>query len=97
MVVDNSGSIGAQGYYATGIEAQSSGDLSVDNSGDIVAGSISTYYNPYTYGFYVYGSALATGINAGSNGEGAAVEVTNSGDISAVSYFGSTWPLAGSE
>jgi hypothetical protein len=88
VVVGNSGSIGAQGYYATGIEAQSTGDVSVDNAGDIVAGSISTYYNPYTYGFYVYGSALATGINAGSNGEGASVDVNNSGDISAVSYFG---------
>lgn len=75
VVVGNTGNIGAQGYYATGIEAQSTGDVAIDNSGAIIAGMPS-----YT--------ALANGINAVSNGEDAAVGVTNSGDISAVSYFG---------
>ena len=88
VTVGNEGDIEAQGYYATGIEVQSSGDVLVTNSGDITAGSLTYYYNPYTYTGYLYGSALANGINATSNGEGAAVGVSNSGDISAVSYFG---------
>ena len=88
VTVGNEGDIEAQGYYATGIEVQSTGDVLVTNSGDITAGSLTYYYNPYTYTGYLYGSALANGINATSNGEGAAVGVSNSGDISAVSYFG---------
>ena len=88
VTVGNEGDIEAQGYSATGIEVQSSGDVLVTNSGDITAGSLTYYYNPYTYTGYLYGSALANGINATSNGEGAAVGVSNSGDISAVSYFG---------
>ncbi|QIL19491.1 hypothetical protein [Thermomonas sp. HDW16] len=77
VTVANTGDIEAQGYYATGIEAQSTGDVSVTNDGGVVAGM------PYT-------SALATGINASSNGEGASVTVTSNGDISAQGYYGGT-------
>lgn len=86
--VHNTGAIEAQGYLATGIEARSSGDVMVENAGAIVAGSLTYSYNPYTYTGYLYGSALANGINASSNGTGAAVQVANSGDVSVESYFG---------
>ena len=89
--VTNSGNITVEGYYATGIEVQSSGDIVVDNSGNIAAGSgLHTYYNPGNYYTYYYGTAVATGINATSNGEGAHVGVSNSGDISADGIFGAT-------
>lgn len=78
--IGNSGSLEAQGYYATGIEASALGDIAVDSSGSIVAG-----YANADGDFY---SALATGINANSNGEGAAVEVGNGGDIAAIGFFG---------
>lgn len=77
VTVANAGGIEAQGYYATGIEAQSSGDLMVDNTGAIVAGLSNS-------------TALAVGINATSNGEGAHVDVSNAGDVSAQGYFGAS-------
>ena len=89
--VENSGNITVDGGYATGIEAQSYGDTSVSNSGDIVAGSgLNTYYNSYNGYLYYYGSQVATGINASSNGEGAHVGVTNSGAITVGAAFGAT-------
>ena len=89
--VTNSGNIEVQGGYVTGIEVQSSGDLVVDNSGGIVAGSgLNSYYNGSNYYTYYFGTQVATGINATSNGEGAAVSVSNSGDISADGIFGAT-------
>lgn len=81
VTIGNTGNIAAYGYYATGIEAQSFGDLAIDNSGDIVAGM--------TYGGTFY-SALATGINAISSGEAAAVSVTSTGNITAMGYYGAT-------
>lgn len=80
--IGNSGSLEAQGYYATGIEASALGDITVDNGGSIIAG-----YANADGGFY---SALATGINANSNGEGASVEIASSGDIAAVGFFGAS-------
>jgi hypothetical protein len=87
----NSGNIFVDAGYATGIEVQSTGDISVSNSGDIVAGSgLNSYYNGTNYYTYYFGTQVATGINAISNGEGAAVSVTNSGDISADGIFGAS-------
>lgn len=80
LAIDNSGSLEAQGYYATGIEANALGDIAVDSSGSIIAG-----YANADGDFY---SALATGINANSNGEGAAVEISNGGDIVATGFYG---------
>ena len=89
--VDNSGGVTVDGGYATGIQAQSYGDTTVSNSGDIVAGSgLNTYYNPTTYYSYYYGTQVATGINAASNGEGAHVDVASSGDITVDGIFGAT-------
>ena len=89
--VANSGDIEVQGGYVVGIEVQSGGDISIDNSGDIVAGSgLNTYYNGTNYYTYYYGTQVATGINATSNGEGAHVGVSNSGDISADGIFGAS-------
>ncbi|WP_028840447.1 autotransporter outer membrane beta-barrel domain-containing protein [Thermomonas fusca] len=82
LAIDNSGSLEAQGYYATGIEASASGDLAVNNSGSITAG-----YATAGGSFY---SALATGINATSNGEGAAVVVSSTGDIAATGFYGAS-------
>lgn len=90
-VVENSGGITVDGGYATGIQAQSYGDTTVTNSGDIVAGSgLNSYYNPATYYSYYYGTQVATGINAASNGEGAHVDVASSGDITVDGIFGAT-------
>ena len=90
VTVSNTGDIEAQGYSGTGIEAQSYGDLSVGNDGNIIGGSISTVYDEDSGYTYVYGSLLGTGINASSNGEGAAVTVTNTGDVSSQGYYGAT-------
>ena len=90
VTVSNSGNIEAQGYIATGIEAQSYGDVSVENSGDIIGGSLTAVYDYYTGYTTLYGSLVGTGINATSNGEGAAVSVTNGGDISSEGYYGAT-------
>ncbi len=88
--VDNSGNIEAQGYYATGIQAQGGSSVTITNGGDIIAGSITTYYDPYTYSTSVYGSLLATGINATSNYEEGEITISNNGDVSAVGYYGGT-------
>ena len=81
VVLTNTAGITAYGYYATGIEARSGGDLAVTNSGSITAGYVDSYYGSYT-------SALANGINVVSNGDGAQVVINNSGDISALAYYG---------
>ena len=87
-VVVNSGSIAVDAGYATGIEVQSLGDISVANSGNIDAGSgLNQYDMGYGYTLY-YGTQLATGIAASSGGEGAAVQVVNSADITANGTFG---------
>ena len=90
-VVTNSGSLVVQGGYATGIEAQSEGNLSVTNSGDIFAGTgLGAYYNGNNgYGYY-YGTVVATGINASGNGEGMHVAVANTGAIAADGIFGAS-------
>ncbi|TXH17135.1 MAG: hypothetical protein E6R00_04905 [Gammaproteobacteria bacterium] len=75
VTVVNEGNVGVQGYYATGIEAQSYGDIAIDNGGSIVAYS---------------GNGLALGINASSGGEGAVVSVGNTGVVAAVGYYGGT-------
>ena len=88
--VTNNGDIDSQGYVATGIEARGGSSVSITNDGDIVAGSISTEYDPYTYTTTVYGSLLATGINATSNYADGAITIANNGDVSAVGYQGGT-------
>ena len=90
VTVSNTGDIEAQGYSATGIEAQSYGDVSVTNDGIIIGGSLTSVYDYYSGNTYLYGSLVGAGINASSNGEGAAVSVTNSGDISSQGYYGAT-------
>ncbi|HSD15826.1 MAG TPA: hypothetical protein VLC71_01015 [Thermomonas sp.] len=90
VTVVNEGDIDAQGYSATGIEAQSTGDLSITNGGDIVGGVLTSVYDYYSGYTYLYGSLVGAGINATSNGEGAVVSVTSSGDISSQGYYGAT-------
>lgn len=77
--VVNSGGITVRGYYATGIHAESGGDVSILNyaGGSIDAGTIT-------------GSALAWGIYASSNGGGAVVQVDNSAYIHAAAVYGAT-------
>ncbi len=77
--VVNAGNITARGYYATGIHAESGGDVAITNyaSGSIDAGTIT-------------GSALAWGIYASSNGGGAVVQVDNSAYIHAAAVYGAT-------
>ena len=90
-IVGNSGDIAVNGYYATGIEVQSGGDVVLGNSGAIVAGTgVQAYYNADNGYSYYYAVAVANGINASSNGEGAHVGVENSGDITAYGLFGGT-------
>ena len=74
--VDQLGLVRVAGTYATGVSAAALGDVGVTNAGDIEAGS--------------YWSAYATGIHAGSNGEGGVVSVTNDGFVGAYSYFSAT-------
>ncbi|WP_374555154.1 hypothetical protein [Thermomonas sp.] len=77
--VTNDGGITVRGYYASGIHAQSGGDVTVTNyaNGAIDAGSTT-------------GSALAWGIDASSNGEGSQVLVDNAADIQAAAVYGAT-------
>ncbi|MFS8136626.1 MAG: hypothetical protein ACMG50_00720 [Thermomonas sp.] len=75
--VGNSGNIEVQGYYATGIEAQGESNVTIINDGSINAGR-TTY------------SALAWGIHAAANGEGAAIVIDNSGTIDAAGIYGAT-------
>ena len=93
--LSNSGTISVNGGYTTGIEVQSGGDVTVVNSGDIHSGSgYNAAYNPDNGYYYFYGTQLATGINVGSNGEGASVTVDNSGDITAEGIFGANGIVA---
>ncbi len=80
--IDNAGAIEAQGYIASGVYAQGSGDIDIVNSGDVTAGTL------FEQDGYLYGSLLATGIHAASNGVGAAIGVDNSGVIAATGYQG---------
>lgn len=81
VTVGNTANVEAQGYYATGIEARSYGDVAIDNAGNVIAG--------YAYDGTFY-SAVATGITATSGGSAATVAVTSSGDITALGYYGAT-------
>lgn len=90
VTIANTGDIEAQGYSGTGIEAQSTGDIAINNQGDIVGGSLTSVYDYYSGNTYLYGSLVGAGINAISNGEGAVVAVTNGGDISSQGYYGAT-------
>lgn len=74
--VDQLGLVRVAGAYATGVSATALGNVAVTNAGDIEVGS------PWT--------AYATGIHAGSNGEGGVVSVTNDGFVGAYSYFSAT-------
>ncbi|HEX2595997.1 MAG TPA: hypothetical protein VHL61_06020, partial [Luteimonas sp.] len=75
ITIDNAGPISAVGLFSTGIDATASGDISITNTGDILAGS--TYY-----------TVLAIGIEASNNYAGSSIAVTNGGDLSAYGYFG---------
>ncbi|MFN4160416.1 MAG: hypothetical protein ACK4FW_00285 [Stenotrophomonas sp.] len=82
VAITNTASINAQGYYATGIYASSvGGNIAIDNSGNLTAG--------YVYAGNYY-SAVATGINAMTGGVGAQLDIANTGDISALGYYGGT-------
>ncbi len=94
-VIGNEGDMFVYGGTATGISAQSAGDTTVTNSGTIVAGNgLSAYYGD-GYALY-YGTENATGIYAGSNGEGAVVSVGNAGDIFANGTFSANGIVAAS-
>ena len=80
--IDNAGAIETQGYIANGIHAQATGDIDIANSGDVIAGTL------FEYNGSLYGSLLATGIHATSNGTGAAISVDNTGVIAATGYQG---------
>ncbi len=71
--IDNAGDIVAYGAYVYGIEAHSSDDLTVVNSGSIDAQAP---------------AGFATGVQATSDGVGSAVWIDNSGLIQANGYFG---------
>lgn len=89
--VTNTGAITVMGGLANGIEVRSYGDLVINNSGDITAGK-NLSYDAETYPGYVlfYGSQVATGINASSNGENANVLIKNSGDLTVGGVFSAT-------
>jgi hypothetical protein len=76
--VDNGGTIEVVGSYVTGIYASAGGDIAIDNSGSINAGSADSIQ--YTY--------LATGIRAVTNFDDSNIVVTSSGDIAAYGYYG---------
>jgi outer membrane autotransporter protein len=76
--VNNGGTIALVGSYVTGVYARADGDVTVDNSGSINAGSADTIQ--YTY--------LATGIRALTNYDDSNIVVTSSGDIAAYGYYG---------
>lgn len=73
--VSNAGDIYANGYYSNGIYVQSGGDAHADNSGTIEAGSL--YY-----------AVMGTGIHVASGALDGVATVDNSGDISALGYYG---------
>ncbi|HWU71787.1 MAG TPA: hypothetical protein VN017_10590, partial [Pseudoxanthomonas sp.] len=80
VTIGNTGGLSVYGTYATGIEAQSQGNIAIDNSGNILAQDD--------------GYGVATAIHAISGGEGAAVGITNTGDIAVQSYYGSSGIVA---
>lgn len=88
--VGNSGSIYVSGGYVAGIDVQSSGDIVVDNSGDIsngpAAGRTVDAYGNTT----LYGAQLAYGIDVASTGDGTAIHVSNSGNIDLDSMYGAS-------
>ncbi|MBV2209116.1 MAG: hypothetical protein KUL77_06095 [Thermomonas sp.] len=87
--VTNTGAIAVDGGYAFGIEAQSYGNIVINNSGDITAGSGLSVDDTSYPGYYLfYGTQVATGIHATTGGEGAAISVTNSGNIAVDTIFG---------
>ena len=77
LSVYNGGDITAMGPYATGIQAQASGTISIDNRGDITVGDANTTY-------------FANGINASTNYANANIFIGNTGSVTANSYYGST-------
>ena len=82
ITLGNTANVEAQGYIATGIYASSTGGgIAIANSGNLTAG--------YVYAGNYY-SAVATGINAMTGGVGAQLDITNTGDISALGYYGGT-------
>ncbi|PRH82587.1 hypothetical protein [Arenimonas caeni] len=72
--VASAGVVEAQAYVSIGISGISVGDVSVTNSGDVVAGD----------GAY---SNIGIGVRAASGGAGASVVVDNSGTINASGYY----------
>ena len=92
--VSNSGNIYASGGYVVGIEAAASGDITIDNSGSIATGpdvARTIDYSTDPYGIVTLtGAQIAYGIDATSSGEGAAVRISNSGDIEAAGRYGGT-------
>ena len=82
--VDNNGSISVRGYdSAVAIYAQASGSIDIHNAGDVLAGY-------YAYQGGIYSSSYATGIQALSGTDGAAITIDNSGSSTAISFSGSS-------
>jgi hypothetical protein len=75
--IHNSGSIEAQGYFATGIEAQGSSSAAIINDGAIIAGSATT-------------TALGIGIKATSINPAGVITITNNGSVAGNGYYGGT-------
>jgi hypothetical protein len=85
-VVDNSGTISVRGYdQATGIYAQATGGVDIGNSGNVYAG----YLAQDAYG-NTYSSSYALALFGVSGGEGASVEIENSGLLQAISFAASS-------
>jgi hypothetical protein len=84
--VDNSGTILVHGYdQATGIYAQATGDVGIGNSGAVYAGylAIDDYGNPFS-------SSYALALFGVASGDGAAVDIENSGLLQAISFTASS-------
>jgi hypothetical protein len=80
--VDNSGKISVHGYdQATGIYARAAGDVGIANSGKVYAGYLAydDYGNPYS-------SSYALALFGVASGDGAAVDIENSGLLQAISF-----------
>ena len=85
-MVDNSGTISVHGYdQATGIYANASGGVDISNAGAVYAGylSVDDYGNTYS-------SSYALALFGVSGGEGAAVDIENSGTLQAISFSASS-------
>jgi hypothetical protein len=84
--VDNAGMVYVRGYdQATGIYAQASGGVDIGNSGAVYAGylALDDYGNPFS-------SSYAIALFGVSGGEGAAVDIENSGVLQAISFAASS-------